>query len=135
MTETCPGLEDLLSAMAEKIRSMAGEHDQEKQVKCPWCGRMVGFSRSDRIEPHVGLGGIKCVGVGQPRHQVLEEVDAVEEVVMNSGVDVVVSCAGYEGEMHAVPRQLVLPGRLRGSFSRRIGYVYSIGQGNRCLAP
>jgi hypothetical protein len=29
MTETCPGLEDLLSEMAERIRSMEGEHDQE----------------------------------------------------------------------------------------------------------
>ena len=43
----------------------------KKTLKCPWCGRTVGFSKSSRIAPHVGPGGVKCVGVGQPYHQVV----------------------------------------------------------------
>lgn len=43
----------------------------QAKVKCPWCGRVVGFSRGDRLVPHVGPGGVKCAGVGQPKHQVL----------------------------------------------------------------
>ena len=40
-------------------------------VKCPWCGRLVHFSKKKTLEPHVGPGGVRCVGVGQPEHQVL----------------------------------------------------------------
>lgn len=42
----------------------------KKTLKCPWCGRMVTFSKSNRIASHVGPGGVRCVGVGQPQHQV-----------------------------------------------------------------
>lgn len=47
-------------------------------VKCPWCGRVVGFSKSRRLEPHVGPGGVKCVGVGQPEHQVMPLRDSMD---------------------------------------------------------
>jgi len=39
-------------------------------VKCPWCGRTVGFSRSDRLAPHVGPGGVACAASGQTGYQV-----------------------------------------------------------------
>jgi len=49
------------------------------KIKCPWCGRVIGFSKSGNIEPHVGPGGVKCVGVGQPRDQVLAQMQLHEE--------------------------------------------------------
>jgi len=36
-----------------------------KKIKCPWCGRMVGFSKSGNLEPHIQSTNVKCVGVGQ----------------------------------------------------------------------
>jgi hypothetical protein len=41
------------------------------KIKCPWCGRMVGFSKKGTLEPHVQASKVKCVGVGQPKEQVL----------------------------------------------------------------
>ncbi len=38
-----------------------------KKVKCPWCGRKVGFSKKGNLEPHVESSGVQCAGVGQPR--------------------------------------------------------------------
>lgn len=50
---------------------------RRETIKCPWCMRDgIGFSKSQTIEPHVGPGGVKCVGVGQPKHQVLALIEA-----------------------------------------------------------
>lgn len=43
---------------------------EKKPLKCPWCGKMVGFSKAQRIEPHLQGNRVKCWGVGQPREQV-----------------------------------------------------------------
>lgn len=48
------------------------------KIKCPWCGREVGFSKSNRIMPHLGPGGVRCVAGGQPKHQVLEMIKRKE---------------------------------------------------------
>lgn len=49
-----------------------------ERIKCPWCGRVVGFSRSGSIEPHIVSPKVKCIGVGQPRDQVLALIDLHE---------------------------------------------------------
>lgn len=48
------------------------------KVKCPWCGRMVEYSKKQRLGPHVQSGRVKCVGVGQTKETVdfLREGDA-----------------------------------------------------------
>lgn len=39
-------------------------------IKCPWCGREVGWSKANRLEPHLQSPRVRCVGGGQPREQV-----------------------------------------------------------------
>jgi hypothetical protein len=58
---------------------MAKRKKPKLRVKCPWCGRMVGFSKSENLEPHVGPGGVRCVGEGQPKHQILDLVELKAE--------------------------------------------------------
>lgn len=43
-----------------------------QKIQCPWCGRIVGWSKRDNLEPHINQAGKPCVGQGQPKHQVLE---------------------------------------------------------------
>jgi len=42
-----------------------------KKIKCPWCGKMMGFSKNGNLEPHIQSTKIKCVGVGQTKETVL----------------------------------------------------------------
>lgn len=51
------------------------------KIKCPWCGRKIGFSKSGNIEPHIVSTKIKCVGVGQPKDQVLALIKLKEETL------------------------------------------------------
>lgn len=70
--------------MVEHDSAIHGEDSvaMAKKIKCPWCGRpKVGFSKGGTLEPHVASTKVKCVGVGQPKHQVLwlrEQKDAKE---------------------------------------------------------
>lgn len=43
---------------------------QKDQVKCPWCGRMVCFSKKHHLAPHMQSGRVKCWGTGQPEETV-----------------------------------------------------------------
>jgi len=40
---------------------------------------LVGFSKSGNLEPHIVSSKIKCVGVGQPRQQVLAWMKLADE--------------------------------------------------------
>jgi hypothetical protein len=51
------------------------------KIKCPWCGRIVGFSKKGNIEPHIASTKVKCVGVGQPRDQVLAQIKLHNECI------------------------------------------------------
>lgn len=52
---------------------------KSEQIKCPWCGRMVGFSKGSNVMPHLGPGGVRCVAGGQPKHQVLAQMELSEQ--------------------------------------------------------
>lgn len=41
-----------------------------EKFKCPWCGKLVSYSRKGNVEPHVQSPGVQCVGAGQPKQQV-----------------------------------------------------------------
>lgn len=57
---------------------------KKDKVKCPWCGRLIAFSKGDTVEPHVGPGGVKCVGVGQPKHLVLPLRNQIGGLTVNA---------------------------------------------------
>jgi len=70
-----------------------------EKIKCPWCGRTVGFSKSGNIEPHVQSNKVKCVGVGQPRVQVLAHIELRKEI-MDAYYEVIIS-----GVINKVPNR------------------------------
>jgi endogenous inhibitor of DNA gyrase (YacG/DUF329 family) len=45
-------------------------HGRKLTVKCPWCGRTVGFSKKGNLEPHMQSARVRCYGVGQPEELV-----------------------------------------------------------------
>jgi uncharacterized C2H2 Zn-finger protein len=46
-------------------------HGREK-VQCPWCGRLVGWSKKGNLEHHINQAGNACCGSGHPRDSVMQ---------------------------------------------------------------
>jgi hypothetical protein len=44
----------------------------KSKIKCPWCGKIVEWSKAGNLKPHLSPGQTRCVGSGQPKHQVLQ---------------------------------------------------------------
>jgi len=40
----------------------------KRQIKCPWCSKMVALTGKNALAPHITPGAMQCVGSGMVPH-------------------------------------------------------------------